>query len=328
MTPENPTSISELGFDAVWVHSGYFDIIQQHLALGRGHHGGGDWAEGWNLPRLRTAMCMHYGFEQPYQCIKYLLGSHDQVCVVLFEFELRGRREGQPQGEASRDARGVASRLQVGCQHGGKHYEDYKMIGGRHRYACDQLGGGRDDPHARASALLWHTANVAAAGTPMLFMGTEWAQTGWWDVTGERRLNWELAADAIGAPMVAGFSAANALRRELPALRLGWPQMLHEDRPNGVMAFERVAPGHARVVVVVNAGRGAWLDGQYGAYVGGGDFEEVFASCDGRWGVHPGGAAASVTNAGRGVLRAHDGKLYINLPGQTTLVFKQVYDAQ
>ena len=83
VTPENPTSITELGFDAVWVHSGYFDIVQQHKALGRGHHGGGDWAEGWNIPRLRTAMGMHYGFEQPHQCIKYLLGSHDRACPAL-----------------------------------------------------------------------------------------------------------------------------------------------------------------------------------------------------------------------------------------------------
>ena len=39
VTPENPQSVHELGFDSVWVHSGYFDIIQQHRALGRGHHG-------------------------------------------------------------------------------------------------------------------------------------------------------------------------------------------------------------------------------------------------------------------------------------------------
>ena len=39
----------------------------------------GDWAEGWNLPRLRTVMGLHYGFTAPTQCIKYLLGSHDQV---------------------------------------------------------------------------------------------------------------------------------------------------------------------------------------------------------------------------------------------------------
>lgn len=30
VTPENPMSVQQLGFDSVWVHSGYFDIIQQH----------------------------------------------------------------------------------------------------------------------------------------------------------------------------------------------------------------------------------------------------------------------------------------------------------
>lgn len=39
ITPEDPRGVHELGFDALWVHSGYFDIIQQHKALGRGHHG-------------------------------------------------------------------------------------------------------------------------------------------------------------------------------------------------------------------------------------------------------------------------------------------------
>ena len=40
----------------------------------------------------------------------------------------------------------------------------------------DQFGGGRTDPHATASARLWYAANVAAAGLPMRFMGTEFAQ--------------------------------------------------------------------------------------------------------------------------------------------------------
>jgi hypothetical protein len=61
--------------------AGYFDIIQQHRALGRGHHGGGDWAGGWDLPKLREAMGVHYGFESPVQCIKYMTGSHDQVGI-------------------------------------------------------------------------------------------------------------------------------------------------------------------------------------------------------------------------------------------------------
>ena len=68
----------------------------------------------------------------------------------------------------------------MGCSKGGAWYEDYAYIGGQHRYAVDQYGGGRGDPHARASARLWYTANVAAAGLPMIFMGTEFAQSGWW----------------------------------------------------------------------------------------------------------------------------------------------------
>jgi hypothetical protein len=39
ITPEDPRGVHELGFNVLWVHSGY-DIIQQHKALGRGHHGG------------------------------------------------------------------------------------------------------------------------------------------------------------------------------------------------------------------------------------------------------------------------------------------------
>lgn len=40
------------------------------------------------------------------------------------------------------------------------------------RYAVDQFCGGRTDPNAFASARLWWAANVAAAGLPMIFMGT------------------------------------------------------------------------------------------------------------------------------------------------------------
>jgi 1,4-alpha-glucan branching enzyme len=286
VTPENPTSITELGFDSVWVHSGYFDIIHQHRALGRGHHGGGDWAEGWDIPKLRTAFCMHYGFEKPHQCIKYLLGSHDQC----------------------------------GDQHGGRWYEDYKLIGGQHRYAVDQFGGGRGDPHARCSALQWHAANITSAGIPMLFMGNEWGQPGWWDTSDERRLNWSHASDELGAKILLGFSEAFALRARFPVLRVGWPQMLHEDRANGVLAFERVFDGLERVVTVVNAGRSAWQAREYGVWVGGGNFEQVYCSSEARYG----GWEGTKSNEG-GVLNSVDGKLWINLAGQTTLVFKQVY---
>jgi hypothetical protein len=85
--------------------------------------------------------------------------------------------------------------------------------------------------------------------------------------------------------MMAAVRGANALRASLPALRRGRASQLHEDRPNGVMAYERVADGEdePRVVVVVNAGRGYWQGSEYGVWVGGtGTMEEVYCSQVGR----------------------------------------------
>ena len=114
MTPENPTSVSELGFHAVWVHSAYFDVVQQ-LKRPAG--------AGWDGAKLGSALTLHAGFGSPSQCIKYVLGSHDQV----------------------------------GCRHGGMYKEDYAEVGGTHRFFCDQVlresglecpdpGSGSEDP--------------------------------------------------------------------------------------------------------------------------------------------------------------------------------------
>lgn len=65
------------------------------------------------------------------------------------------------------------------------------MIGGQHRYAVDQYGGGRHDRAATAAARCWWAANVAAAGLPMMFMGTEAAQSGWWDTDQWHGMNWD-----------------------------------------------------------------------------------------------------------------------------------------
>ncbi|GFH23259.1 Aamy domain-containing protein [Haematococcus lacustris] len=69
-----------------------------------------------------------------------------------------------------------------------------------------------------------------------------------------------------------------ALRKEYGAIRHGGANVLHEDRQNGVVAFERVAEGEARIVCVINAGRKLWQSGEYGVWVGGGVFEQLFCS--------------------------------------------------
>jgi 1,4-alpha-glucan branching enzyme len=110
----------------------------------------------------------------------------------------------------------------------------------------------------------------------------------------------------------------NNLRQKYPVLRMGWANVLHEDRLNGVMAFERVHEDHSRMVIIVNAGQGNWQKTDYGAWVGGGNFQEVF-NCQA---AEYGGCADWKTN--KGILKSHEGKLWLNIPGQCTLVFKEV----
>lgn len=78
---------------------------------------------------------------------------------------------------------------------------------------------------------------------------------GWWHVDDDHKPMWELAEDPIGSQMMALVRDANNLRAKYPALRLGWPNILHEDRPNGVIAWERVGENMERIVFVLNAGK-------------------------------------------------------------------------
>lgn len=147
----------------------------------------------------------------------------------------------------------------------------------------------------------------------MCFMGTEWGQPGWWHNDEHRRLIWELSQarghttlpsfqsrrcsfrlaslsspllplpaaspqDDIGKRMIAAMRDANRLRERFPAIRKGWANILHEDRLNGVMAWERIYDGEERIVCVFNAGRRVFTKGDYGMWVGGGQFKEVFCS--------------------------------------------------
>lgn len=285
VTPENPKAVHELGFDALWVHSGYFDIIHQHRALGRGHHGGGEYADGWDFPRLRTVMGLHYGFTSPLQCVKYILGSHDQV----------------------------------GCKNGGAIYEDYKMIGGQHRYAPDQFGAGRDDPWACSATRAWLVANASAAGVPMFFMGTEWAASGWWD-TWNRKADWKLTNDDIGKGMMECMKDALSVRKKFVALQIGGTNTLHEDRNNGVLAVDRIWEGQ-RVIVVINAGREFWQNSEYRVWIGGEGYaiREVLCSADNKY-----GGWAEQHGNGDAVIGVYGGFASINIPSQSSMIFEIV----
>jgi 1,4-alpha-glucan branching enzyme len=68
----------------------------------------------------------------PYQLIKFLLGSHDQI----------------------------------GCRRNGGHNHDTNMS---HRHGVDKLGG-RQDWDARARARMWYAMQCTSQGIPMAFM--------------------------------------------------------------------------------------------------------------------------------------------------------------
>ncbi len=199
-------------------------------------------------------------------------------------------------------------------------YEDYKMIGGQHRFACDQFGGGRSDPWAFSATRAWFVANCCAAGIPMVFMGSEWNQPGWWD-TVHRQIEWSHAGDNIGKGMMALMTDGFELRRKHIALRIGGTNTLHEDRINGVLAVDRIWEEN-RVVVVINAGRHAWQAGEYKVWVGGDAYglKEVLCSADDKYG----GWKDQYGNGSEKIIGVYDGFASINVPSQSSMIFEVV----
>jgi hypothetical protein len=61
--------------------------------------------------------------------------------------------------------------------------------------------------------------------------------------------------------------------------------------------------------------------GDYGCWVGGGRFEEIYSSHAPEFG----GWEGALTNGG-GVKETYDGKMWMNLPGQCCLIYRQIYE--
>mmetsp|Transcript_17726 Transcript_17726/g.38442 ORF Transcript_17726/g.38442 Transcript_17726/m.38442 type:complete len:129 (+) Transcript_17726:1025-1411(+) len=112
---------------------------------------------------------------------------------------------------------------------------------------------------------------------------------------------------------------ANALRKKYMSLRAGACRSLHEDRANGVMAVERVVDGesYARIVAVTNCSRKPFQHGDYGIWVHSGVFKQVFSSQSAAYGGWDGWKTNDEVSA-------HDGRIYISLPEQCTLIFEQI----
>jgi 1,4-alpha-glucan branching enzyme len=223
-------------------------------------------------------------YQNHWNVVRYFLGSHDQIAD-------------------------------------GKNGEE-----GDHRFPVEKLGG-RQSWVARAQSRVGWALNVAAPGVPMLFMGCEGHHHGYWWPTRDanpehqdHRLDWSIMGDAHGAPMQALVRAANRVRWEHPALRSHSLDITHRDHDNGVLAFRRWNDQGDVVLVVANLGGRQWQSRDYGVVTGaGGRWEEIFNSQAPAF-----GGFEDSGNFGAQPEAQADGRIYINLPPWSVLMFRRV----
>jgi 1,4-alpha-glucan branching enzyme len=190
------------------------------------------------------------------------------------------------------------------------------------RFLVERFGG-RGNGYALAKARLAWALNVALPGTPMMFMGSEAHLDGWWDPdlsNGDCRIDWSRMGDPTAIPMRRLVAAANNARWAHPALRSPAGNVVHVDRQGQVVAFKRYTYDGDVVLVVVNVSDNQWSNGGYGVLMGGesGAWEEIFNS---QAPVY--GGVNTTGNFGASLFVAGDGKLYINLPSWSVLMFRK-----
>ena len=231
-----------------------------------------------------------YGHNYPNQwnLVKYLIGSHDDCG----------------------DDRGGATLSKAG---------DWE----RHRYFVEFYGG-RNNWYARAKARLGWALNVAAMGTPMMFMGLECHHWGYWhdtgDGNGDHRFNWQIAGDSHGMEMRRLVAATNSVRWANPCLRSDTLDIVHEDGTNNVLAFKRYVPGGSNcVLTVVNIGDSSFDNHAYGVSTGGqvGQWSQILCTQDSVFGGWDGAG-----NAFYEPWTKDNGTIYINLPKWSVVMMR------
>jgi len=229
------------------------------------------------------------GYDHAWNLVKYALGSHDDI-------------GDQENGDA---------------EHGLTSWDR------RHRYFTD-LFGGRNNWEARAKARMGWALTATMPGTPMLFMGTEFhfnPPWGYWhdgkDKHGDHRIDWSQASDSTAVPMRRMVAAVNAVRRDNPALRSDTLSIPHRDYTNQVIAFKRW-DGSNVVLTVVNLGATNFTNRSYGVAVDAqGQWNQIFCSQDAAFGGWDGAG-----NAFYEPWTKSDGRIYVNLPKYSVVVFK------
>ena len=277
--PDNPWIVKNVRFCATWDADSHHEC--QRALAGQSP-----------LARVKSFLGWD-GYDQPWNLVKYTLGSHDDI----------------------------------GDDHTGNSENGLSDWDKRHRYLIDQLGG-RENWYARAQCRLAWALNVAMPGTPMLFMGSECHMAsphvawGYWhdgaDSNGDHRFNWSVAGDATGMEMRRLVAAANALRWQNPALRAPSLEIVHEDHENQVLAFVRTRDDNS-ILTVVNLGDRNFGFHSYGVAVGGrsGKWTQLLCTQDAAF-----GGWDKAGNAFHEPFTESDGKVYINLPKWSVVILR------
>lgn len=234
-------------------------------------------------------------YEHSYNLVKYTLGSHDDI----------------------------------GDDRNGNAKDGLTNWDQRHRYFVDQFGG-REDWTARAKCRLAWALNVAMPGTPMLFMGSEChmasPHVAWgywhdgWDERGDHRFNWSIAGDPIGLEMRRLVAACNTARWQNPGLRAESLSIPHEDHTNQVLGFIRERNDNV-LLTVVNLSEQNFTSYSYGVRTGGrsGRWTQILCTQDAAFGGWDGAGNAFYEPSTQA-----DGRLYINLPRWSVVIFRRM----
>ncbi|XP_026194494.1 uncharacterized protein LOC34620023 [Cyclospora cayetanensis] len=225
ITPENPRVCREAQCDACWVHSAFYDAMKATKRAS---------AQaccpcGCSAQIMRNEEVPHH-----LSMIKNIVNIHQgfsksSQCVnsILGSHDQAGNRKG---GHTD------------GKQ--GKFF--VSLIGNRHNW------------HSRAQCRMWYSLQAVSRGLPMLFMGSETHQDGYWNVEPGRCMDWSLMEDAYAQQMMKLVAAANRLRLSLPELtdEHCTPQFFHENSTNRVLGFTR-----GNLLILLNCGEGQWEGG-------------------------------------------------------------------
>lgn len=197
---------------------------------------------------------------------------------------------------------------------------DGQQDGGCHRYYIARLGG-RHNWHGRAQVRMWYAIQGLSRGLPMLFMGSETLQDGWWHLDEGHRFAWRLLdeGDSLTAEMVACVGAVNRLRSANAALRSEQLRVVHEDCNHPVLGWLRYTENKEEVLLcVANLSEAQWLGQEYGlatGWGGGRSWRQVFNSQAPAFGGWAETATPGTVGSG------DDGCIHINLPKWSVLVF-------